>query len=148
MIDSGSGVNLIKSKCLNPDIKACKEDILALQGLSTETTPTLGSVKNFLVKCGYCKQTCLNKEAAQHLCIREFDEFFVDPDTYKFWAYDGNEIVSELSDEHFARLENIANKENASININQSISNKKVKTSKKTKAPLNVVQLKLDQEEQ
>ncbi|XP_029164321.1 uncharacterized protein LOC114935606 isoform X2 [Nylanderia fulva] len=104
--------------------------------------------ENFLVKCGYCKQTCLNKEAAQHLCIREFDEFFVDPDTYKFWAYDGNEIVSELSDEHFARLENIANKENASININQSISNKKVKTSKKTKAPLNVVQLKLDQEEQ
>jgi len=44
MIDSGSGLNLIKQKCLNPHVTLDKSNPLCLQGIASETIVTLGVV--------------------------------------------------------------------------------------------------------
>jgi len=44
MIDSGSGLNLIKEKCLNPHVTLDKTNPLCLQGIASETIVTLGVV--------------------------------------------------------------------------------------------------------
>jgi len=44
MIDFGSGLNLIKQKCLNPHVTLDKTNPLYLQGIASETIVTLGAV--------------------------------------------------------------------------------------------------------
>lgn len=44
MIDSGSGLNLIKRKCLKPHVSLDMSNLLYLQGISPETVVTLGAI--------------------------------------------------------------------------------------------------------
>ncbi|EFN71641.1 hypothetical protein EAG_14874, partial [Camponotus floridanus] len=44
MIDSGSGLNLIKQKCLKSTVVLDQSNTLCLQGITSETIITLGAV--------------------------------------------------------------------------------------------------------
>ncbi|EFN70336.1 hypothetical protein EAG_08102, partial [Camponotus floridanus] len=49
MVDSGSGLNLIKQKCLGSHVILDKTNSLSLQGIASETIITLGVISIFIL---------------------------------------------------------------------------------------------------